>query len=69
MSLQTGYVRGAFVVFAPGGYRSNDESKRRVIPFRFNPEGLSRNLTIEQAQGGQGVEAPRGGGGGGGGQQ
>lgn len=45
------YVRGAFAVFAPGAYPDG-----RLIPFRFNPEGLSRSLQIEQAQGGQGVD-------------
>jgi hypothetical protein len=59
MTTQGGYVRGAFVVFDPGGYGQNDNSKRRVIPFRFNPESLSRSLTVEQAQGGQGTEGAR----------
>lgn len=59
MTTQGGYVRGVFVVFDPGGYGANDDSKRRVIPFRFNPESLSRSLTIEQGQGGQGTEGAR----------
>ena len=51
------YLRGAFVAYPPGGY-PND---RRVIPFRFNPEGLARQLSVEQAEGGGGAEsAPEG---------
>jgi len=43
------YMRGCFIVFLPGGYASNDSERRREIPFRFNPETLSRSLQIEQA--------------------
>jgi hypothetical protein len=56
------YVRGAFAVFSPYG----DGRESKLIPFRFNPEALSRSLQIEQAQQPQGTEGaqPRGGGGG-----
>lgn len=52
------YLRGAFLAYPPGGY-PND---RRTIPFRFNPEGLSRQLSVEQGQGGGGgaESAPEG---------
>lgn len=54
------YVRGAFAVFSPYG----DGRESNLIPFRFNPEMLSRSLQIEQAQQTQGTEGaqPRGGG-------
>ncbi len=54
------YLRGAFIAYDPGGY-PDDAGKKRMIPFRFNPEGLSRSLTVEQAQGGQGTEGAGGG--------
>lgn len=39
-------TRGAFAV-----YESDDRTKpSRFIPFRLNPEGLQRQLTVEQAQ-------------------
>jgi hypothetical protein len=48
------YLRGAFIAYEPGGY----PDRKRVIPFRFNPESLSRQLSIEQGQGGgAGTEA------------
>jgi hypothetical protein len=48
------YLRGAFVAYEPGGY----PDRKRTIPFRFNPEGLSRQLSVEQGQGGEsGAEA------------
>jgi hypothetical protein len=50
------YIRAAFIAYEPGGY----PNKKRVIPFRFNPEGLSRSITIEPAQPAQGVEAAPG---------
>ncbi len=52
------YVRGAFAVFAPHqpGGGGNADTSSRLIPFRFNPEGLSRSLQIEQAQNNQGNE-------------
>lgn len=54
------YRRAAFIAYEPGGY----PDKKRVIPFRFNPETLSRQLTIEQGESGQGTEGaePSGGG-------
>jgi hypothetical protein len=50
------YLHGAFIAYLPGG--SDD---RRVIPFRFNPESISRTVAVEAGQGGGGVEgaAPR----------
>jgi hypothetical protein len=49
------YLRGAFVAYDPGAYKS-PTIQRRLIPFRFNPEGLSRSISIEAAPGSQGVE-------------
>lgn len=40
---QLNYLRGAFIAYDPGGY----PDRRRVIPFRFNPESLSRSLQLE----------------------
>lgn len=48
------YVRGAFAVFRPRGKNIGTTSK--LIPFRFNPEQLSRSLQIEQAQQQQGTD-------------
>ncbi len=56
----TKYLRGAFIAYDPGGY-PDDDNKKRTIPFRFNPEGLARSLSIEQAQGGSGTEGAGGG--------
>jgi hypothetical protein len=55
------YLRGAFIAYEPGGY----PDRKRVIPFRFNPESLSRQIAVEQGQSGGGTEgaaAPAGGG-------
>ncbi|MFN0245399.1 MAG: hypothetical protein ACKV2T_00740 [Kofleriaceae bacterium] len=46
------YIRGAFAVFQPTG----DGTQSNLIPFRFNPEQLSRSLQIEQAQQQQNTE-------------
>jgi hypothetical protein len=48
MDESVNYLRGAFIAYEPGGY----PDRKRVIPFRFNPEGLTRQLSIEQGQGG-----------------
>ncbi|MEL6343779.1 MAG: hypothetical protein AAFV53_11650 [Myxococcota bacterium] len=56
------YLRGAFIAYDPGGY-PNDAAKKRVLPFRFNPEGLSRSITVEQAQGSGGTQGAGGSGG------
>ncbi|GEM_PF-325868 len=40
------YIRGAFAVFHP----ASNGTESKLIPFRFNPEQLSRSLQIEQAQ-------------------
>ena len=62
MSPNKKYLRGAFIAFDPGGY-PNDSAKKRVLPFRFNPEGLSRSITVEQAQGSGGTQGGGSGGG------
>lgn len=46
MTESVNYLRGAFIAYEPGGY----PDKKRVIPFRFNPEGLSRQLSLEQGE-------------------
>ncbi|MGY1708347.1 hypothetical protein ACI8AC_02430 [Geodermatophilus sp. SYSU D00758] len=46
------YLRGAFVAYEPGGY----PDRKRVIPFRFNPEGLTRTVAVEAAPAATGVE-------------
>ena len=52
MSPELNYLRGAFIASAP-----RDESQRsRVIPFRFNPEALQRQLTVEAGQSPAGTE-------------
>jgi hypothetical protein len=57
--IELGYVRGALIAYEPGGYPQ--QSKRRVIPFRFNPESLTRTVQVQAGQHPQGVEgaAPR----------
>lgn len=55
MTPREGYLRGAFVVWDPGGYPS-DETKKRTISFWFNPEGLQRRFQIEQGQSTSGTE-------------
>ena len=54
MSESVNYLRGAFIAYEPGGY----PDRKRVIPFRFNPESLSRQLSVEQGQGGGEGAAP-----------
>jgi len=49
---ELGYLRGAFIAYEPGGY----PDRKRVIPFRFNPESLSRTVAVEAGQAGGGVE-------------
>jgi len=46
------YLRGAFIANAP----RDDSLASRVIPFRFNPESLSRQLAVEAAQTPSGTE-------------
>ena len=50
------YERAAFIAYEPQGY----PDKRRVIPFRFNPEGLSRTVNVQGGQAPPGVESGRG---------
>jgi hypothetical protein len=47
------YLRGAFIAYEPGGY---PDGTKRVIPFRFNPETLSRSFQVEQGRSGSGTE-------------
>jgi hypothetical protein len=58
MADEISYLRGAFIAYDPGGY----PARKRVIPFRFNPEPLSRQISVEQSATGGGTEgaAPAG---------
>jgi hypothetical protein len=56
MNETVNYQRGAFIAFDPG--TSPDDG--RTIPFRFNPEMLSRQLTLEQAKAAPGTPAAPG---------
>lgn len=59
MSDSVNYLRGAFIAYEPGRYPDS----KRVIPFRFNPESISRQLSVEQGESGsQGAAAPPSGG-------
>ena len=40
------YQRGAFIAYEPEGF----PGRRLVIPFRFNPESLTRSVTVEVGQ-------------------
>lgn len=55
------YRSGAFVAYEP----DNTEVLSRFIPFRFNPETLSRQISVEQGQGGGSQSGASGGSGGG----
>jgi hypothetical protein len=52
----TKYLRGAFIAFEPKSYPGG---KRMLIPFRFNPETLSRSLQVEAGKSGGGTEAAK----------
>jgi hypothetical protein len=52
VSIGLRYQRGAFVAFEPQGY----PDRRRVIPFRFNPESISRSVSLEVGQNRPGTE-------------
>ncbi|MFB4317341.1 hypothetical protein [Actinomadura sp. 21ATH] len=56
MAVELNYVRAAFIAYEPGGY----PDRRRVIPFRVNPESLSRTVAAEGGQRPAGVESGRG---------
>jgi hypothetical protein len=58
MNDSVNYLRGAFIAYDPRTYPDHG----RTIPFRFNPEMLSRQLTMEQGQTGGGTPATGGGG-------
>ena len=51
------FKSGAFAAYEP----EEPDTLSRFIPFRFNPETLSRQLTIEQGQGGGGGQSGSGG--------
>lgn len=51
------YLRGAFIAYEPGGYPNGD---KRVLPFRFNPEVLTRGLQVEQGKTGSGSGGSKG---------
>jgi hypothetical protein len=48
------YTRAAFIAYEPNGYTAKPQRKR-VIPFRFNPESLSRTVAVEAAKPASGV--------------
>jgi len=50
------YERAGFIAYEPQTYPSS----RRLIPFRFNPEGLSRTVNVQGGQKPPGVESGRG---------
>ncbi|MGH2942826.1 MAG: hypothetical protein ACRDLN_08660 [Solirubrobacteraceae bacterium] len=52
MSTELSYLRGAFIANAP----RDDSLSSRVIPFRFNPESLQRQVTVEAGQTPSGTE-------------
>lgn len=56
MGFEISYERAAFIAYEPQGY----PDKRRFIPFRFNPEGLSRTVNVQGGQKPPGVESGRG---------
>ncbi len=51
MDFEINYLRGAFIAYEPDGY----PDCKRVIPFRFNPEALARQLSVEQGEPAQGA--------------
>lgn len=54
MSDAISFTRGAFAVYNP----DDTATMSGFIPFRFNPETLTRQLQLEQAQGAEGGAAP-----------
>jgi len=44
------YTRGGFIVYDPA------EKQKRVIPFRFNPESLTRTIAVQAGQSSGGVQ-------------
>jgi hypothetical protein len=47
------YTRGAFIAYEPNG---DPRTKNRAIPFRFNPETITRNVALQAAQNQAGTE-------------
>jgi hypothetical protein len=62
--MKESYARGAFVAYPPESTseasRGPGRQARLIIPFRFNPEGLSRSFQIEQGKSGSGSEVAPG---------
>lgn len=56
MSDLINYLRGAFIAYEPGGY---PDGAKRILPFRFNPEVLTRAFHVEQGKSGSGTEGAR----------
>jgi hypothetical protein len=54
MSDTVNFTQGAFAIYEP----DDTALLSRFIPFRFNPEGLTRQLALEQAQAGGSAAAP-----------
>ena len=53
---EIGYTKAKFIAYEPQGYSANPP-RSREIPFRVNPESLSRSVTVEAAKTGGGVES------------
>lgn len=53
MSDAINFTQGAFAVYNP----DDTAVMASFIPFRFNPESLTRQLQLEQAQGAEGGAA------------
>jgi hypothetical protein len=47
------YTRGAFIAYQPGG---DPRKRNRAIPFRFNPETITRNVALQAAPNQGGTE-------------
>ena len=61
MSLEPHYLRGAFAVYPPKGQLHEPP---QFIPFRFNPENLTRTFAAEKVQlesDGRSITVPAGG--------
>ncbi len=55
--METNYLRGAFIAYDP----DVGEEGKRTIPFRFNPENLSRQVSVEKGEGAKGSGGAAGG--------
>jgi hypothetical protein len=54
-SPEFGYTKAKFIAYEPRGYDAKPP-RMREIPFKINPESLSRSVTVEAAKTGGGVE-------------